>query len=59
MPMPIAFTEDDVAVLLDEPVSLQVVISNEGNVDSYDVVVLILVTDEFEETVYELSLIHI
>ena len=51
--MPIAFTEDDVAVLLDEPVSLQVVISNEGNVDSYDVVVLILVTDEFEETVYE------
>ena len=53
VPMPIAFTEDNVAVLLDEPVSLQVVISNEGNVDSYDIVVLILVTDEFEETVYE------
>ena len=53
VPMPIAFTEDNAAVLLDEPVSLQVVISNEGNVDSYDIVVLILVTDEFEETVYE------
>ena len=53
VPMPIAFTDDNVAVLLDEPVSLQVVISNEGNVDSYDIVVLILVTDEFEETVYE------
>ena len=32
VPMPIAFTDDNVAVLLDEPVSLQVVISNEGNV---------------------------
>ena len=53
VPMPIAFTEDDVAVLLDEPVALQVVISNEGNIDSYDIVVLILVTDEFGETVYE------
>ena len=52
-PMPIAFTEDGAAVLLDEPTSLQVVISNEGNVEIYDVVVLILVTDEFEETVYE------
>ena len=43
--MPIAFTEDNVAVLLDEPAALQVVISNEGNIDSYDIVVLILVTD--------------
>ena len=51
--MPIAFTEDNVAVLLDEPAALQVVISNEGNIDSYDIVVLILVTDEFGETVYE------
>ena len=53
VPMPIAFTEDDIAVLLDEPTALQVVISNEGNIDSYDIVVLILVTDEFGETVYE------
>ena len=53
VPMPIAFTEDNVAVLLDEPAALQVVISNEGNIDSYDIVVLILVTDEFGETVYE------
>ena len=52
-PMPITFTEDGAAVLLDEPTSLQVVISNEGNVEIYDAVVLILVTDEFEETVYE------
>ena len=53
VPTPIAFTEDDVAVLLDEPASLQVVISNEGNIDSYDIVVLILVTDEFGDTIYE------
>ena len=37
-PMPITFTEDGAAVLLDEPTSLQVVISNEGNVEIYDVV---------------------
>ena len=52
-PMPITFTEDGAAVLLDEPTSLQVVISNEGNVEIYDVVVLVLVTDEYGETIYE------
>ena len=52
-PMPITFTEDGTAVLLDEPTSLQVVISNEGNVEIYDVVVLVLLTDEYGETVYE------
>ena len=52
-PLPITFTEDGVAVLLDEPTSLQVVISNKGNVEIYEVVVLILVTDEYGETVYE------
>jgi hypothetical protein len=52
-PMPITFTEDGAAVLLDEPTALQVVISNEGNVEIYDVVVLVLVTDEYGETVYE------
>ena len=52
-PMPITFTEDGAAVLLDEPTSLQIVISNEGNVEIYDAVVLVLVTDEYGETVYE------
>ena len=53
IPLPITFTEDGAAVLLDEPTSLQVVISNKGNVEIYEVVVLILVTDEYGETVYE------
>ena len=52
-PVPITFTEDGSAVLLDEPTSLQVAISNEGNVEIYEVVVLVLVTDEYGETVYE------
>ena len=52
-PLPITFTEDGAAVLLDEPTSLQVVISNKGNVEIYEVVLLILVTDEYGETVYE------
>ena len=52
-PLPITFTEDGAAVLLDEPTSLQVVISNKGNVEIYEVVVLILVTDEYGDTVYE------
>ncbi len=53
VPMPIAFTEDGTAVLLSEPMSLQVVISNDGNVDVYDIVVLVLVTDEFGDTIFE------
>ena len=58
-PIPIAITEDDYSVLLNEKIELQIVLTNEGNVDAYDVVILILVTDEYGETVYELSLIHI
>ena len=53
IPTPIAFTEEDFAVLLDEEIQLQIVLSNNGNVDAYDVVVLVLVTDEFNETVFE------
>ena len=53
IPTPIAFTEEDYAVLLDEQIQLQIVLSNNGNVDAYDVVVLVLVTDEFNETVFE------
>jgi hypothetical protein len=54
-PMPITFTEDGAAVLLDEPTSIRIVISNEGNIEIYDVIVLVLVTDEFGETIYELQ----
>ena len=36
-----------------EEIILQVVLTNEGNVDVYDVVILILVTDEYGETIYE------
>ena len=53
IPTPLAFTEEDYAVLLDEEIQLQIVLSNNGNVDAYDVVVLVLVTDEFNETVFE------
>lgn len=53
IPTPIAFTEEDYAVLLDEEIQLQIVLSNNGNVDAYDVVVLVLVTDEFNESVFE------
>ena len=53
IPTPIAFTEEDYAVLLDEEIQLQIVLSNNGNVDAYDVVLLVLVTDEFNETVFE------
>lgn len=53
IPTPIAFTEEDYAVLLGEEIQLQIVLSNNGNVDAYDVVVLVLVTDEFNETVFE------
>ena len=52
-PAPIATTEDDYSVLLNEKIELQVVLTNEGNVDAYDVVVLVLVTDEYGETIHE------
>ena len=52
-PVQIATTEDDYAVLLNDKVELQIVLTNEGNVDAYDVVILILVTDEYGETVHE------
>jgi len=52
-PNRIAVTEEDYSVLLNEKIELQIVLSNEGNVDAYDVVILILVTDEFGETIHE------
>ena len=52
-PNPIALTEDDYSVLLNDKIELEVVLTNEGNVDAYDIVILILVTDEYGETIHE------
>ena len=52
-PNPIAVTEEDYFVLLNEKIELQVVLTNEGNVDAYDIVILILATDEFGKTIHE------
>ena len=52
-PIPIATTEEDYSVLLNDKIELQVVLTNEGNVDVFDVVILILVTDEYGETIHE------
>ena len=52
-PNPIAFTDEDYSVLQNEKIELQVVLTNEGNVDAYDIVILILVTDEYGETIHE------
>src|SRR5210317_261559 len=52
-PNPIALKEDDYSVLLNDKIELEVVLTNEGNVDAYDIVILILVTDEYGETIHE------
>ena len=52
-PIPIATTDEDYSVLLNDKIELQIVLTNEGNVDVFDVVILILVTDEYGETVHE------
>tara|TARA_B100001996_G_scaffold378221_1_gene362037 strand:- start:567 stop:1553 length:987 start_codon:yes stop_codon:yes gene_type:complete len=52
--LPNPITEiDGKKVLLDEPVSIQVVVANEGNIEEFEVIVLILVTDEFGESIFE------
>jgi len=53
VPESIATTEEGFKVLLDKDVSLQLVIANEGNVEETEVIILILVTDELGETVFE------
>ena len=53
VPQSIAITEEGYRVLLDQPTSLQLVIANEGNIEETEVLVLILVTDESGDTVYE------
>ena len=52
-PKPITITEDGYSVLLDEPTALQVVIANEGNIEEFEVIILILVSDEYGESIYE------
>ena len=52
-PTPIAVTEENYRVFLKEPIGIQVVIANEGNVEEFDVVLLVLVTDEFGDSVFE------
>lgn len=52
-PNQLAQTEEGYSVLQNDKVELQIVLTNEGNVDAYDVVILVLVTDEFGDTVHE------
>ena len=52
-PKQLAQTEEGYSVLQNDKVELQIVLTNEGNVDAYDVVILVLVTDEFGDTVHE------
>ena len=52
-PIPIATTEEDYSVLLNDKIELQVVLTNEGNVDVFFFFILILVTDEYGETIHE------
>ena len=52
-PKQIAETEDGFYVFDPEPIVLNIVITNEGNKTEYDVVLLVLVTDDQENTVYE------
>ena len=53
LPGPITLTEDGHNVLLNEPTAIQVVIANEGNVEEFEVIILILVSDEYGESIYE------
>jgi hypothetical protein len=53
LPSPITLTEDGHNVLLNEPTAMQVVIANEGNVEEFEVIILILVSDEYGESIYE------
>jgi len=53
LPSPITLTEEGHNVLLNEPVAVQVVVANEGNVEEFEVIILILVSDEYGETIYE------
>ena len=53
LPSRITLTEDGHNVLLNEPTAIQVVIANEGNVEEFEIIILILVSDEYGESIYE------
>ena len=53
LPSRITLTDDGHNVLLNEPTAIQVVIANEGNVEEFEIVILILVSDEYGESIYE------
>ena len=53
LPSEITLTENGHNVLLNKPIAIQVVIANEGNVEEFEVILLIVVSDEFGESVYE------
>jgi len=53
LPSPITLTEEGHSVLLNEPIAIQVVVANEGNVEEFEVIILILVSDEYGESIYE------
>lgn len=53
LPSPIAVTEDNYRVFLKEPIGIQVVVANEGNIEEFDIILLVLVTDEFGDSVFE------
>ena len=53
IPSPITLTENGHNVLLNEPTAIQVVIANEGNVEEFEIIILILVSDEYGESIYE------
>ena len=52
-PKQIGETSEGYSVLLNEEVSAQIAISNNGNSEIFDIVILVLVTDELSETIYE------
>ena len=52
-PRHIAETEDGFYVLESESTTLNIVVTNEGNKTEYDIVLIVLVTDEDSNTVYE------
>ncbi len=53
LPSQITLTENGHNVLLNKPIAIQVVIANEGNVEEFEVIILIVVSDEYGESVYE------
>ena len=54
-PKQIAETEDGLYVFDSEQIVLNIIITNEGNKTEYDVVLLVLITDDQDNTIYEIN----